>query len=259
LARGLADSLSIGAGYVPIAISFGLTALHAKLPAAIAVLISVAVFAGASQFALIALLAAGGSFAFVVLTVLLMNIRHVFYGPALLTRIEPGRHEGVHEGVSEVAPERAHGSAMHGHRHGPGGGPAHTAAALPSPLLAFGLTDEVFASAIAKLPHVDAADRPWWYVGLQLGAYLSWIAGTVLGVALGQEVFNRVPFLRDALAFVLPALFFALLLEIRAHARRRVLMGAAIAAALASMYLPVYLAIVVAMLAGAAFGYRRNS
>lgn len=65
---GLAASLSIATGYFPVAISFGLSAVEAGLAPGIAVLISVLVYAGASQFLLISLLASGAGLCALLLT-----------------------------------------------------------------------------------------------------------------------------------------------------------------------------------------------
>lgn len=218
--RGLADSLSIAVGYVPVAVSFGLAAIYAGMPPFMAVLTSLLVYAGASQFILISLIAGGGSAAGVVGIVLLMNLRHLFYGPALLAKLQGARRK------------------------------------LPTIALAAGLTDEVFAASISKLARQPAEQREPWYLGLQLGAYLSWVGGTALGAYFGHDWIQDTPIVSQTLGFVLPALFFALLLEIRKLVRRRVLAAAAIAAALALMVLPSYAAIVLGMLAGALMAWR---
>lgn len=76
--RGLLDSLSIGLGYVPVAISFGLAAVYADISPWVAVLVSVLVYAGASQFILVSLVASGSAALSIVGIVLLMNLRHFF-------------------------------------------------------------------------------------------------------------------------------------------------------------------------------------
>src|SRR5690606_17001935 len=86
--KGLAASISIAAGYIPIAFSFGLASLEAGLSPLATILISVLVFAGASQFVMISLLASGAGVLVAVPTILLMNARHLFYGPALATKLQ---------------------------------------------------------------------------------------------------------------------------------------------------------------------------
>lgn len=239
--QGLLASLSIGAGYLPVAFSFGLAALQAQLSPPVALLVSALVYAGASQFALVALVAAGGSLLSVVATVTLMNVRHVFYGPVILARLcgDAPSSSGALDGVGQTRGAQNLG--------------------VPLPLLAFGLTDEVFARAVGGLSSVPLAGRPWWFAGLELGAYASWLLGTALGATLGQQMLAQSVFLREVLAFILPALFFALLLEIMPGTRRRVLWGAAFATAALASVLPAYLAMVGGMLAGAALGYSGKS
>ncbi|MGB3289084.1 MAG: AzlC family ABC transporter permease [Burkholderiaceae bacterium] len=220
MVRGLADSLSIAVGYVPVAISFGLAAVYADIPPFMAVLTSVLVYAGASQFILVSLIAGGAGAAGVVGIVLLMNLRHLFYGPALMSRFQGERR-------------------------------------LPLLAMAAGLTDEVFATAIGKLERLPQDQREGWYVGLQLGAYLSWVGGTAVGAYFGHDWVRGSAILSQTLGFVLPALFFALLLEIRQLVPMKVLAGAAAATLLGLWLLPSYGAIILGMLAGAWLAGRR--
>jgi predicted branched-subunit amino acid permease len=83
------------------------------------------------------------------------------------------------------------------------------------PLEAFLLTDEVFALALKTLPHLPEEERRAHFLGLGLGAYLSWNLGTLLG-SLGAEGLKG---LSQAFGFALPALFFLLALP---HLRNRV-------------------------------------
>lgn len=214
---GLLTSLSVAAGYLPIAFSFGLAALQAGLSPFITILTSVVVYAGASQFMLITLMASGAGWLTAVPTVVLMNARHLFYGPALLNRVPPDTHR------------------------------------LPAPLLAYGLTDEVFATALGKLYDVSPASREAWYVGLQAGAYASWVGGTVLGVSLSSSFTNPPVFIEAALSFILPGLFFALLLESGVARAARTISVTVVATILLTMLLPNYHALALGMLAGAAF------
>lgn len=214
-ARGLVDSMAIGAGYVPVAISFGVAAIAAGLSPLIVILTSVLVFAGASQFILIALLASGAAWWVAVPAVLLMNARHLFYGPALYEQLT-------------VQPRT-----------------------LALPFWSFGLTDEVFASAVAKLGHQRPEAREAWYVGLQLGAYLAWVGGTVLGVLFNQLLQDAPVFVTEAFNFVLPALFLALLLDMQPKKHWLSLCGAALCVLVLVNFFAVHYVLVLAMLAGA--------
>lgn len=217
LIRGLAASISIAAGYLPIAFSFGLAAHQAGLDAHIILMSSVIIYAGASQFVLIALLAPGANLLAAIPTVLLMNARHLFYGPALLGRFTNPQHR------------------------------------LASPLLAFGLTDEVFAAAMNKMESIAPQNQERWYLGLQIGAYAAWVLGTLLAIALGAEFRNPPVFLSEALSFILPGLFFALLLELNLSRWMRIVTLTCVIGILMLQFLPVHHALALAMVAGAAF------
>lgn len=229
LLQGLVASVSIAAGYLPIAFSFGLAALQAGLSPLITVLTSVVVYAGASQFILIALLSSGAGWVTAIPTVLLMNARHLFYGPALLQRLVGRRGR---------ANQPSRGSDPH---------------AVPAGILAFGLTDEVFATALGRLDDVHPAAREAWYLGLQTGAYASWVGGTVLGVVLSSRFQNPPVFIEAALSFILPGLFFALLLESGILRSLRTIVVTASTTLALNIVLPGYHALALGMLAGATF------
>ncbi|HLV12035.1 MAG TPA: AzlC family ABC transporter permease [Trueperaceae bacterium] len=82
-------------GYFPVAVSFGVVAARAGLSLLEAALLSLVVFAGASQFVAVALVAGGAGPLVTFLSLLAMNVRHVFYGPSLTGRLGgrpvPGR------------------------------------------------------------------------------------------------------------------------------------------------------------------------
>lgn len=215
-ARGLAASLSIAAGYFPVALSFGVAAIEAGLSPALVMLISVAVYAGASQFLMASLLASGAGFAAAVPTVLLMNARHVFYGPAVARQLAPL--------PSPVA----------------------------SPLLAFGLTDEVFATAMARIDRTPQECRAGWLFGLSCGAYAAWLAGTACGVLVVGDADSWPSWLREAMQFVLPALFFALLLEAGLRRWSAALVGAAVGTLATLPWLAAHHALLAGIVAGAA-------
>lgn len=211
--RGLWDGISLVVGYFSIAASFGLLAVRLGFSPLEAQLVSAVVYAGASQFALVSLLAAGASAWSVAGVVVAMNLRHLFYGPALLSRMTAG-----------------------GQR-------------LPRSLLAFGMTDEVFALASGCL---TPRHGERWLLGVQAAAYGAWLAGTAAGAWASRWGGDRWPAVDSGLSFVLPALFLALLLQM---ARRRHLPSLLVAAGMAlvlSTWLPAHVSMLVAMVAGAA-------
>lgn len=171
---GLKASVPIVIGYLPTAATFGLAAREVGLGTAEAVGVSALVYAGASQFALVGLSAAGSSAPAAAAAVLLMNLRHALYGPVLAPRL------------------RGLGSGR--------------AAAF-----AFGLTDQVFA-LVAQGAREDRPSFRW-LMGLAAGCYLSWLFGTWAGAVGGGALLSAVPSLAPAMGFALPALFVALLIS----------------------------------------------
>jgi len=220
---GLVASIPIMLGYFPIAFSFGISALQAGINPWVTAATSIFIYAGAAQFILIALLAAGGSWLTVVPTIILVNLRHLFYGPALIHRLRP----------------------------------ANTPAHFPTALLAYGLTDEVFAAALARLDRIPAATRESWYAGLQLGAYSAWVGGTIVGITIGQSTPQNSAFITALLTFILPALFFTLLLESSSPRRYRTMLITAVATGLLQTLLPTHHALIAGMLIGASFAMIR--
>ncbi len=216
--RGVGASAAVAAGYLPIAFSFGLTTVQADLAPAAAVLISALVFAGASQFVLVTIVSGGGAPLTAIAVTWLINGRHIFYGPALVDAL--GRR-----------PRR-----------------------IPTPIIAFGLTDEVMATAVTRADRIPADQREVWYTGLWTGAYAAWVGGTVLGSSFGDRVPAAWTWLHAALDFVLPALFLTLLLDLASHGQWRTILGGALSAAVCLSVLPANAALAVGMVAGAALG-----
>lgn len=211
--RGVLDGISLVVGYFSIALSFGILSVRLGFSPAETQLVSAVVYAGASQFALVTLLAAGASPLSVAGAVVAMNLRHLFYGPALLSRM-PKDGERV-----------------------------------ARPLLAFGMTDEVFALASGSM---TSRHGERWLLGVQAAAYAAWLAGTAMGAFASHWGAARWPAVDAGLAFVLPALFLALLSQL---IRRRHVVPLALAAGTAlalSFRLPGHVAMLVAMVAGAA-------
>lgn len=179
---GQKAAVPIMLGYFPTAAAFGLVAREAGLGLWDAVLISAVIFAGASQFTLIGLVATGSAVPVAAATLLFLNARHLLYGASLALRLQHLRL--WHAAVG-----------------------------------AFGLTDEVFAVCSAGKNRKPIGFG--WLLGLEVGAYASWVAGTWVGAAGGAAIRNTLPFLRPALSFALPALFVALLVLLLAGAGER--------------------------------------
>src|SRR5690554_3163656 len=77
-------SLPVAMGYIPLGMVFGFLFVQAGASWWLAVLASLVVYAGASQFAMIPMLAAGLPLASLAVAALVINMRHIFYGLSLL-------------------------------------------------------------------------------------------------------------------------------------------------------------------------------
>lgn len=145
-AAGVSAGLPVALGYIPIAITFGLLANAAGVPNHVSIAMSLLVFAGASQFVGVSLLAAGVTHWEILLTTFILNLRHFLMTASVSRRIEPGT-------------------------------PRRTMA-----LAAFGVTDETFTVASLRQ---EAQLSPAFVLGLNLVAFSAWNVGTWLGVFLG--------------------------------------------------------------------------
>lgn len=218
LSRGIGASTAVAAGYLPIAFSFGLATVQAGLPPTVAVLISAFVFAGASQFVLVTMIAGGGSPLTAIAVTCLINGRHIFYGPAVVDAL--------------------------------GGRPKR----VPRPVIAFGLTDEVMATAVSRAARIPDGERELWYTGLWMGAYTAWVGGTLLGSNLGGHVPVDWTWFHSALDFVLPALFLTLLFDVASRGQWQAILGGGLTTVVCLPFLPANAALAIGMITGAALG-----
>ncbi len=169
---GIKDALPLMGGYVSVAVSFGVIALQSGFSIWETIAISTLIYAGASQFLFVAMVASGAPIWLVIALTLLINARHVVYGPNLAPYISKS--------------------------------PWWIA-------LMHGLTDQIFALADTRLPQLESNHRLAWFSGATLIAWMSWVGGTALGAIMGGELIAQWPLLGEVLPFALPALFLVLL------------------------------------------------
>ena len=174
---GLKQSWPLVVGYLPVAIAFGISAQNMGLSASIIMLISLLIFAGASQFTFIALFAASTPLFTTVLISIGLNLRHLLYSSSLSSTVKNVRIR---------------------HRL----------------IIAFGLTDEVFATTFNQIKQIPEEKRWLWILGLEFGAYTSWVIGTFIGIKGSDFLLNHVAEIKPVLSFAMPALFFSLLLPL---------------------------------------------
>lgn len=173
--QALLASLPIVTGYLPIAFAFGMAGVVNGLPGSLVVAMSVLIFAGGSQFVLLAAMHAGTAWYLVLGLCALMDVRHLLYGAVMVRQLPAGLRKQL--------------------------------------MAAFTLTDEVFATALIRMPEVMMASRSSWLSWLGIFSYLSWVFGTILGAIAGVQLSKAIPLLAEAMPFALPALFVVLVQE----------------------------------------------
>jgi 4-azaleucine resistance transporter AzlC len=220
-ATGLLAALPIVLGYFPIAFSFGVAATRAGLTAPEAVMLSLVIYAGASQFLALALVTGGAPVLVAAFTLIAMNVRHVLYGPALMKQAGTGA-------------SRRHAWAW-----------------------AWGLTDEVFGQALGALARGGRFSEAYMF-GLGLAAYAAWVSGTGFGAWAGGGALEGWPALSAGLGFMLAALFLSLVLSILSRAALPAIAVAVVATVVGTLAISGTGGILAGMICGALAGVIRR-
>lgn len=146
------ESVPVLLGAVPFGITCGVMGLTAGMTSLETVLMSLLVFAGASQFMVISMISSGiTGWAILVFTTLLINLRHLFMGAYLapyMSRL-PFWQQGV---------------------------------------LSFFLTDESYAFTVNRIDRWGYS--PAYQLGISMALYVTWFVSTVTGVVVGGQLAN---------------------------------------------------------------------
>ncbi|WP_436901289.1 AzlC family ABC transporter permease [Halovenus halobia] len=178
---GVTATTPVMLGVIPFGLVAGAAAVGAGLSLLQAVALSVVVFAGASQLAMIELFGQDATLLVVVGTALIINSRLVMYSASLAPHFtrESRRWRG---------------------------------------LMAYIMTDQAFALSVTRYAEgmEGVASKRWYYLGTAAPLWIVWQFCTVIGVIVGASVPGWLP-----LRFAVPLTFLALLvpaLQTRAHA-----------------------------------------
>ena len=151
---GCRDSIPMIVGILPFGLIYGALASLAGLSLGQALGMSLLVYAGSAQFIAISLLTLGSGMLVILLTTLVVNLRHVLYSAALQPYV----------------------------------GKLSQRWRVP---LAFGLTDETFAVVQRRyLARGMTEHGQWYHAGVALALYLSWVSSSLVGALFGQNVPN---------------------------------------------------------------------
>lgn len=150
--QGMRDTLPLILAAIPFGILFGAAAISQGLSAWTTLAMSLLVYAGASQFIAVTLLASATALPVILMTVFIVNLRHMLYSAALMQEVSKLKQW------------------------------------LRVPL-AFWLTDETFA--VVSHRDRTTPNAPGWapyYLGSALAMYSNWALCTWIGMTLGQQI-----------------------------------------------------------------------
>lgn len=169
--RGFITGIPIMLGYLPVAITYGVLAKQSGMSLMELTLMSVFVYAGASQFMGVNMILAGSGILEITVATFVLNFRHFVMGLSFMNRFR---------GLSFRA-------------------------RFPLSLL---LTDETFAMASIHTDEAKQEKGSLFYITLFLVGYLSWIFGSILGGILGDVIPEK---LSQSMGIALYAMFIGLL------------------------------------------------
>lgn len=173
-------SLPVLFGYLFLGSAFGIMLYDAGYNWVWAILISVAVYAGSGQFLLVSLLSSAASIPTVAMMTLFINSRHMFYGLSLIDKFKAGRWR--------------------------------------YPFMIFTLTDETYSVNISVHSVPKNVDEPRARFLIGELDHLYWIAGSVIGSLLGQNL----PIDFTGIDFSMTALFTVIFVDLIIDTKNRI-------------------------------------
>lgn len=212
---GVRQTIPLIVGAIPFGIIFGTLAQTSGLSFPGAMGMSACVFAGSSQFIALGLLGAGTPIGIIVLTTLVVNLRHLLYAAGLVPYVQ----------------------------------------SLNQPwklALGFWLTDETFMVAIQRYQQpAPAPHKHWFHLGSAVAMYGNWQLSTLLGLTLGQTIPNAAAW---GLDFAMVATFIGMTIPYLTNRPMVTAVIVAGVTALVARTLPHQLGLMVAAIAGISAG-----
>ncbi|MBQ7794674.1 MAG: AzlC family ABC transporter permease [Clostridia bacterium] len=137
-------------GYLVLGFGFGIILKANGYGIFLAFIMSLLIYAGSMQYVAIGLLTGGASLITAVLTTLMVNARHLFYGISMLDKYkDTGKRK---------------------------------------PYLIFSLTDETYSLVCGDNTNIPPENRNDYYFLVSLFNQIYWIAGSVLGAVVGSLI-----------------------------------------------------------------------
>lgn len=169
--KGLATGFPIMLGYLPIAITYGVLAKQTGMSLFELTTMSALVYAGASQFMAVNMIAVSATMIEIIIATFVLNFRHFVMSLSFMNRLRKVDRKWK-------AP------------------------------LSLGLTDESFAVSSFHPKEAEEKNGQYFYFGIILIAYISWVLGSLLGGILGEVI---PPNLSQSMGIALYAMFIGLL------------------------------------------------
>ena len=143
---GMKAGLPVVLGFIPVGIAYAIMAGQAGFTVSQTILMSLAVFAGASQMMSTGMYAQGAGLIVMIITTFIVNLRHLIMSTCVINRMKEG--------------------------------------SLPQKLLAaFGVTDESFAIFTTEKEEHRSVYFFLWLISV---TYTSWIAGSAIGALVND-------------------------------------------------------------------------
>ena len=142
-------SLPVMAGYVVLAIGFGILMKEAGYGLFWSFLMSFTIYAGSMQYVAVSLLSSGASLISAALTTLMVNARHLFYGVSMIDKFKD--------------------------------------AGKKKPYLIFALTDETY-SLLCGDDYPEGEDKHWYSFFVSLFNQCYWVIGSIIGSIIGSLI-----------------------------------------------------------------------
>ena len=149
--QGIRDELPLLIGVIPFGFIFAILARQSGFSEIETLGMSLIIFAGSSQFLLIQLASLNTPILIMVLSGIIINLRHLLYSISIAPYTKDFR-------------------------------------TIWKIILSYLLTDEAYAVAIAKFQKFDNTNKHWYFLGAGFALWFSWQFSTLLGVFIGTQL-----------------------------------------------------------------------
>ena len=148
---GVKAMLPILLGVIPFGVTYGVLALAAGLNTRAALAMSSIVYAGSAQIVALQLFNSSTTAVVMIITILMVNLRHVLYSASVAPRLKP-------------------------------------ISFFWKCLLSYLLTDEAYAVTITHYQHALSLNKQWFFLGAGLTMWSVWQISTGAGLVLGAII-----------------------------------------------------------------------